>query len=657
MSFNSPWLLWFLFAAALPIIIHLINRWRHKSVKWAAMDFVLRATKETKGVKKLLHYIILALRALAIIVLILAFARPLMGDFFGWGQADAKDVLLVLDRSASMNARPDKNSPLISAVPSLVNTTSKQLSDSRLALLESTNGQTIQIPEPQTLADLSMTKATDSGADIPSLLEKTIPYLETCSTGNPEIWIASDMQLTSWNPESPVWAQVRERFNAMPIPPTLRIMALRDRPASNHSITLKSLQKQKDKLLLEIEILRHGDICDVNETLPLITSIDNVSTSSDISLVGHSVTLQKEIPLPEGKNSGFGYLALPNDDSPSDDIVYFTFTKKHTAQIAVNGPNNAITKLLANMAAPPGLNNKKSIQYNTSKFKDLHLDDKSLVIWSGNLPAADEEKIVRDYLEQGGQILFLPNDSASASTTSFLGISWKAMEQTAKDEHFQISNWERKNGSLKDGADKTPIPASKLQAIKRKCFNGKYSTLATWDDDECAIAQIRVGAGQAIFLSTLPKYAWSNLADGHLLLPLVFRMAEEGAIRFETPNHLEVNAANLPKSTTDTPIRLDHAQEHRSGSLPTAQAGVYKLGSQIFAVNRPTSEDDIEQITDEKVLSLLPDATISTMHSNHENSSLVREAWYIFLYLMLFSLLLEAFLCLPKKQTKPFSRL
>ena len=41
MSFTSPWLLWALFTASIPIIIHLVNRWRHRSVRWAAMEFLL----------------------------------------------------------------------------------------------------------------------------------------------------------------------------------------------------------------------------------------------------------------------------------------------------------------------------------------------------------------------------------------------------------------------------------------------------------------------------------------------------------------------------------------------------------------------------------------------------------------------------------------
>ena len=100
MSFTSPWLLWALFTASIPIIIHLVNRWRHRSVRWAAMEFLLRAARETRGTKKLLHYLILALRVLAVAALVTAFARPLLGSFFGWGSSGLNEVLLVLDRSS-----------------------------------------------------------------------------------------------------------------------------------------------------------------------------------------------------------------------------------------------------------------------------------------------------------------------------------------------------------------------------------------------------------------------------------------------------------------------------------------------------------------------------------------------------------------------------
>ena len=183
MSFNSPWLLWALFAASVPIIIHLVNRWRHRSVPWAAMEFLLRAARETRGTKKLLHYLILALRVMAVAALVTAFARPLLGSFFGWGSSGLNEVLLVLDRSASMDARPDKTSSLRDAIPPLVESTFAQLGHCRLSLLDSATGTVTQIPAPEALADLTVSKTTDGGADIPALLQKAIPYLEESGAG------------------------------------------------------------------------------------------------------------------------------------------------------------------------------------------------------------------------------------------------------------------------------------------------------------------------------------------------------------------------------------------------------------------------------------------------------------------------------------------
>lgn len=87
MSFNSPWALWALFAASVPIIIHLVNRWRHRSVPWAAMGFLLRAARETRGTKKLLHYLILA-SVMAVAALVTAFARPCSEAFSAGGAPD-----------------------------------------------------------------------------------------------------------------------------------------------------------------------------------------------------------------------------------------------------------------------------------------------------------------------------------------------------------------------------------------------------------------------------------------------------------------------------------------------------------------------------------------------------------------------------------------
>ena len=113
-----------------------------------------------------------------------------------------------------------------------------------------------------------------------------------------------------------------------------------------------------------------------------------------------------------------------------------------------------------------------------------------------------------------------------------------------------------------------------------------------------------------------------------------------------------MNDASLPQSATDTPVRLDNAQgSHPSGS-PADTAGVYRLGGQTYAVNRPWPEDMPDQITDEKLHLLLPEASISSMQSAEEAPTLVQEAWKLFLFFALACLLMEALLCLPGQTVK-----
>ena len=121
MSFLQQTFLWGLLAASIPIIIHLLNRRRHQTVQWAAMEFLLKATRESRGKKKLKYLIILACRTLAIAALIFAIARPLVGGFLGWGGAKLDTVILVLDRSSSMEqqAKGSRDSKRKSALASV----------------------------------------------------------------------------------------------------------------------------------------------------------------------------------------------------------------------------------------------------------------------------------------------------------------------------------------------------------------------------------------------------------------------------------------------------------------------------------------------------------------------------------------------------------
>ena len=90
---------------AVPIVIHILNRRRYKTVDWAAMHFLLRAMKKNRQRVRFEQLLLLATRCCLVALLGLALARPM-----GCGQTSNAAIggrtgmhVFVIDNSYSMN--------------------------------------------------------------------------------------------------------------------------------------------------------------------------------------------------------------------------------------------------------------------------------------------------------------------------------------------------------------------------------------------------------------------------------------------------------------------------------------------------------------------------------------------------------------------------
>src|SRR3954454_1423993 len=104
-------------AAALisvPIIIHLINRMRFKRIRWAAMEFLLKAQKRMRRRLIIEQLILLALRCLLVALVGFLVAR-FVG--FAWANIGSKPALhiVLIDDTLSLNDQAKENDELKSA--------------------------------------------------------------------------------------------------------------------------------------------------------------------------------------------------------------------------------------------------------------------------------------------------------------------------------------------------------------------------------------------------------------------------------------------------------------------------------------------------------------------------------------------------------------
>ena len=110
MNFLQPLALFGLLLAFTPIIIHLLNLLRHRTQSWATTRFLLQARKSSSRISKLKRWLTLLFRMLALAALAFMVARPMTGgdSLFSFSKGAPEVLVLVLDRSASMETRTEK---------------------------------------------------------------------------------------------------------------------------------------------------------------------------------------------------------------------------------------------------------------------------------------------------------------------------------------------------------------------------------------------------------------------------------------------------------------------------------------------------------------------------------------------------------------------
>ncbi|MBN2777622.1 MAG: BatA domain-containing protein [Bacteroidales bacterium] len=108
MSFVNPMFFWALFAIAVPIIIHLINFRRHKTLYFSNTSFLQDIKKETQTRTKLKQILILLARIFSIAMLVVAFAGPFLPKNNSDSQKKSEIHIIYIDNSFSMEAEGKK---------------------------------------------------------------------------------------------------------------------------------------------------------------------------------------------------------------------------------------------------------------------------------------------------------------------------------------------------------------------------------------------------------------------------------------------------------------------------------------------------------------------------------------------------------------------
>ena len=105
MRFVYPEFLWAFAALAIPVIIHLFNFRRYKTLYFSSLQFLKFVDQQTRSTQKLKHYLVLALRLFFLSALIIAFAQPYIPAENNSAKGGKSVVAIYIDNSFSMTAK------------------------------------------------------------------------------------------------------------------------------------------------------------------------------------------------------------------------------------------------------------------------------------------------------------------------------------------------------------------------------------------------------------------------------------------------------------------------------------------------------------------------------------------------------------------------
>jgi hypothetical protein len=565
MSALSTIFLWLLPLALLPVLIHLLNRLRYRTVRWAAMMFLRGADRDASRRAKIRQWLILAARCLMLAMFLLALSRlQFHGRFARFLDRGTPLVVVAFDRSASMEQRRAGRGGRERALALVQQGLAELDPATRVHWLDGATGERLPVGAGLDLARLPLAGPSDASVDVGLLLRQALEEVARAGVERAEIWLPSDRQGTAWQPPGrtpPDWASLVGPDSQI----TLRLLDVAALPPDpgNRSLQLAGdPEREGDEILVPLRLLRDTA---GTESLPLRLEIGGLATRVEQLVEGERFQWTLAIPLEPGAESLEALVTLPGDANPRDNAVAIAWKPSGPARVRIDVQDRRIARAVRAALLPQ-----------TGQREVATTWEAGDVLWVRAGDAPDE-----DWVRQGGIVLVLPDPDADAL----------ALADGA--EPLGLSSWEEQTGPLALGTDRQGLRVDLLRVRTRIGLPEAegVEVLARLDDSTPFLTRERRDRGAVYRLATLPLPDWSNLDAGFVWVPMMQRLLDEGRRRDRLDGTLRLGEADASRAWTP----------QADGDDPRLHVGLFRSTAGMLATNRSLDEDSADTLSVEEL--------------------------------------------------------
>jgi len=538
------WFPGFLIASAavlIPVIVHLFSFRASKKVYFSDIRFLREVKEENRQKTRLRHLLVLLCRALALIMLVLAFAKPFFGDTQEIGNAGPRVVDIFVDNSYSMDAESGAGINLEIAkakASSIANayeetdrfrliTQDLSTSPSRLLSREEFNESLSRIspgPESHNLQEITEWMKLNSPKKKETYVHYIISDFQSSATQLEKFRQNSDTDL---------------RYTLVPVEKGVRGNISIDSVWLSEPFALGG-----EAAKLNVQVHNHGE--SESGEIPISLQINGIQKAVGTTNLSSGEVKSIELSyLHAARGWQLGEVKITDPETPFDNSMFFSYEvieKSSVLQLSEDEFNPYLRSLFKiDSLIDYSEMNTSEVNYEKLASFDLIL----LNNWK-NIPGGLAEGLSRALAEGVTVAVFPPERNLDfRSYQTFLqaqGAGWYLKEDTADTEITDINygNELFKGVFSESRQQHSNIKLPKIlnhYLITQNTVTSRDVAL-TYRDGSAFIAGFQAGAGKVFLISVALSDACGNFHRHGLFVPCIFRLAFQR--RFTT--EISVNA-------------------------------------------------------------------------------------------------------------------
>jgi len=669
LNFLNSSILFLAAAASLPFLIHLFTRSKSKIISFSTLQFLKELQHQKIRRVKIRQILLLILRTLIILLLVLAFARPVIRPGSSSAvESNAKTTAaIVLDNSFSMRS-PHNGTTLFDVARRSAKRILQTLRPGDEVFLVTTTDTLLQISKRPFhdfdifQKEIDRTKIDFRPTNLSAALSLANRLLLSSKNINKEVYILSDLQKTAFPSDSLDIVNGNIHYYLMPI-----------RSKSVMNLTIESSE-------LKTTLLERGKVAEIQTVISNKGTKPARSRLAQLFLNGKRVA-QTTVNLDPGAsktesfkfildNTGFvsGSIALEDDDIPEDNRYYFSFHVPEKIRVALVGSSSYDTYYLFHALNPGGSSHRtfatERVALQDFPYLDLQKYD---VIALCNLPSIKPGTVekLRNFVQSGGGLLMALGSNIDIKSYNgvvvpalrlppFLSVIG-SLDET--DQHFSIGKTDLQHpvfsGIFKERNPNFSKPNFKF-AIK-VAHTENMQSIMDYSSGDPFLFETKIGQGSILVFTTGFDLEVTDFVHRTIFAPLltraIFYLQSHGPGAYKSYRIGEAFRYRLPAEAIHTNLSMerpddksDHIQPRitNSGAFieygDTFVPGFYKLlanGNVLnqWAVNFDARESDLSPYPEDK---LVEDAGMTLIKDDERLATIVsgnrfgKELWSYF---------------------------